>query len=151
MTHHVETSLLNCKANQLTGFHTIRAPTARYFRKDYNTILKKIKAKKKLDIRDYFLFPLSVVFGEIVHLSRKLTQHTWTIVRLRELDLPFKVFQSFMFLNFSGSISHIFGPKYDTLSARSVFYNWLRKLRDLSLIVRIFCFQLEYIVHYGWR
>ena len=33
-THHIETSLLICKTNQLTGFYKTRGHTERYFRTD---------------------------------------------------------------------------------------------------------------------
>ena len=64
--------LLISRANQLIGFCMTRAPTDRCVQTDYNTMLKKSKyVKKKLDFRDYFLFPMSVNFREILHLQYK--------------------------------------------------------------------------------
>ena len=65
---HIEISLLICKSNKLTHFYTTRAPTERYFRTNYNAILKSNKyIKKKLDIRDYSLHFMPVIYTEIVH------------------------------------------------------------------------------------
>ena len=77
-----------CKADQLTGFYMTQAPTETHFRMDYYTILKNNKYfKKKLDIRNYFL-----LFREILHSQYK---PTWTIIRLPDFNLPFKIFYIF--------------------------------------------------------
>ena len=69
-THHIETSRLICKANRSTAFYMTRTSTAKYFQTDYNTEKRK-KIRKKLDIRDYCSFPMSVVSRETLHLQYK--------------------------------------------------------------------------------
>ena len=90
MAHHIETSLLICKANQLIGFYRTIALTASHFRKDYNAILKKEKIFQKGIF--YFLFPLSAVLREILRLQYK----PYTTISLRRQLLGFQALISFL-------------------------------------------------------
>ena len=135
--HHIETSLLICKANQITGFYTTRAPTARYFRTNYNTMketFKEIKCfEKKLDIRDFYSYLLPPVFRKI----RRFQYTPYTVYRQLLGSQPLISFLKFsrfsVFIYFSGSISDIFALSmiyFQSHDMQSQY--WTRKLRNLS-------------------
>ena len=55
-------------------------------------IPNELHFKKKLDTPDYYLFPMSVAFRDIIHLQCKPSQPTWTIIRFPGLNLLIKIF-----------------------------------------------------------